>query len=78
MKSRYVLLTVCAIGFLFTAQFATAVDKIEGPWFWMITESPAGGGGAAVTDVDGIKDATKGKLAAGACSPVSTRLWNTT
>ena len=62
MKSRYVLLAVCAIGFLLTAQFATAVDKIEGPWYWMITESPAGGGGAAVTDVDGIKDATKGKL----------------
>ena len=62
MKSRYVLLAVCAIGCLLTAQFATAVDKIEGPWYWMITESPAGGGGAAVTDVDGIKDATKGKL----------------
>ena len=62
MESRYVLLAVCAIGFLLTAQFATAVDKIEGPWYWMITESPAGGGGAAVTDVDGIKDATKGKL----------------
>ncbi|MCY3549887.1 MAG: hypothetical protein OXN27_00370 [Candidatus Poribacteria bacterium] len=62
MKSRYVLLAVCAIGFLLTAQFATALDKIEGPWMWMITESPAGGGGAAVTDDDGIKDATKGKL----------------
>ena len=62
MKSRYVLLAVCAIGFLLTAQFATAIDKIEGPWYWMITESPVGGGGAAVTDKDGIKDATKGKL----------------
>ena len=62
MKSRYALLAVCAIGFLLTAQFATALDKIEGPWMWMITESPAGGGGAAVTDDDGIKDATKGKL----------------
>ncbi|CAI8016349.1 hypothetical protein GBAR_LOCUS10028 [Geodia barretti] len=29
---------------------------------WIITESPVGGGGAAVTDDDGIKDATKGKL----------------
>ena len=28
----------------------------------MITESPAGGGGAAVTDEDGIDEATKGKL----------------
>jgi hypothetical protein len=56
------ILAVCAIGFLLTVQFATAVDKIEGPWYWMITESPVGGGGAAVTDDDGIKDATKGKL----------------
>ena len=62
MKSRFMLLAVYAIGFLLIAQFATAIDKIEGPWMWMITESPAGGGGAAVTDVDGIKDATNGKL----------------
>ena len=62
MKSRFMILAVCAIGLLFTAQFAIAIDKIEGPWYWMITESPVGGGGAAVTDVDGIKDATKGKL----------------
>ena len=62
MKSRFMFLAVCAIGFLLIAQFATALDKIEGPWMWMITESPAGGGGAAVTDDDGIKDATKGKL----------------
>ena len=62
MKSRFMFLAVGAIGFLLIAQFATALDKIEGPWMWMITESPAGGGGAAVTDDDGIKDATKGKL----------------
>ena len=62
MKSRFMILAVCAIGFLLTAQFATAINKIEGPWYWMITESPVGGGGAAVTDDDGIKDATKGKL----------------
>ena len=62
MKSRFMFLAVCAIGFLLIAQFATAIDKIEGPWMWMITESPVGGGGAAVTDDDGIKDATKGKL----------------
>ena len=62
MKSRFMLLAVCAVGFLLIAQFATAIDKIEGPWMWMITESPVGGGGAAVTDDDGIKDATKGKL----------------
>jgi hypothetical protein len=62
MKSRFMFLAVCAIGFLLIAQFATALDKIEGPWMWIITESPVGGGGAAVTDDDGIKDATKGKL----------------
>ncbi len=62
MKRRFMILAVCAIAFLVTVQFATAIDKIEGPWMWMITESPVGGGGAAVTDVDGIKDATKGKL----------------
>ena len=62
MKGRFMFLAVCAIGFLLIAQFATALDKIEGPWMWIITESPVGGGGAAVTDDDGIKDATKGKL----------------
>ena len=62
MKIRFMFLAVCAIGFLLVAQFATALDKIEGPWMWIITESPVGGGGAAVTDDDGIKDATKGKL----------------
>ena len=62
MKSRFMFLAVCTIGFLLIAQFATALDKIEGPWMWIITESPVGGGGAAVTDDDGIKDATKGKL----------------
>ena len=62
MNSRILILAICAIGLLFMAQLATALDKIEGPWMWMITESPAGGGGAAVTDDDGIKDATKGKL----------------
>ena len=56
------ILAVCAIGFLLTVQFATAIDKIEGPWMWMITESPVGGGGAAVTDDDGIDEATGGKL----------------
>ena len=62
MKSRFMILAMCAIAFLFTAQLALSLDKIEGPWYWMITESPAGGGGAAVNDEDGIKDATKGKL----------------
>ena len=62
MKSRFMILAVCAIAFFVTVQFATAIDKIEGPWMWMITESPVNGGGAAVTDVDGIDDATKGKL----------------
>ena len=62
MKSKILILMVFAVGFLFTAQCVAEPDKIEGPWMWMITESPIGGGGAAVTDVDGIKDATKGKL----------------
>jgi hypothetical protein len=62
MKRIFTIMAICVIGFLLMAQFATALDKIEGPWMWMITESPAGGGGAAVTDDDGIKDATKGKL----------------
>ena len=62
MKSRFMLLAICAVGVLLIAQFAAALDKIEGPWYWMITESPAGGGGAAVTDEDGIDEATKGKL----------------
>ena len=62
MKSRILILTVFAVGFLFTAQLATALDKIEGPWMWIITPSDAGQGGAAATDIDGIDEATKGKL----------------
>ena len=62
MKSKFMIFTICAIGLFLAAHFALAIDKIEGPWMWMITESPVGGGGAAVTDDDGIKDATNGKL----------------
>ena len=62
MKSRFMVLAVCAIGFLFVAQFAMAIDKIEGPWMWIIAATEAGRGGAASTDVDSIDEATKGKL----------------
>jgi hypothetical protein len=62
MKSRIVVLAVCGIGFLLTAQLVAAPDKIEGPWMWIITPSEAGRGGAASTDIDGIDEATKGKL----------------
>ncbi len=62
MRSRYGLLALCVIATLFVAQFATALDKIEGPWMWIITPSDAGQGGAAATDIDGIDEATKGKL----------------
>ena len=62
MKSRILILTVFAVGFLLIAQLATALDKIEGPWMWIITPSDAGQGGAAATDIDGIDEATKGKL----------------
>lgn len=62
MGSRFTAFAVCAIGFFLMAQFATAVDKIEGPWMWIITPSDAGQGGAAATDIDGIDEATKGKL----------------
>ena len=54
MKSRFMVLAVCAIGFLFVAQFAMAIDKIEGPWMWIIAATEANLGGAASTDVDSI------------------------
>ena len=62
MKRIFVFLVACAMGLLFLAPFATALDKIEGPWMWIITPSDAGQGGAAATDIDGIDEATKGKL----------------
>ena len=62
MKRGFVFLAVCAMGFLFLSPFATAIDKIEGPWMWIITPSDAGQGGALATDIDGIDEATKGKL----------------
>ncbi len=62
MKIKIVFLAVCAIGFFLTAQLVAAPDKIEGPWMWIITPSDAGQGGALATDIDGIDEATKGKL----------------
>ena len=62
MGNRFIFSAVCAIGFLLTAQCIAVPDKIEGPWMWIITEMEAGQGGAASTDIDGIDEATKGKL----------------
>ncbi len=62
MKSRFTFLAVCAVASFLTAQCIAVPDKIEGPWLWMITEMDAGQGGAASTDIDGIKEATNGKL----------------
>lgn len=62
MQRKIWVYVCCALGFFIAVQFATALDKIEGPWMWIITESDAGQGGAAATDIDGIDEATKGKL----------------
>ena len=62
MKQRFLLCGLCAVILLVAIQTVTAQDKIEGPWMWMIVESPPGGGGAAVTHKDGIEEATGGKL----------------
>ena len=62
MQRKIWVYVCCALGFFIAAQLATALDKIEGPWMWIITESDAGQGGALATDIDGIDEATKGKL----------------
>ncbi len=62
MERKVWISVFCAIGFFLTVHFANALDKIEGPWMWIITPSDAGQGGAAATDIDGIDEATKGKL----------------
>ena len=62
MQRKIWVYVCCALGFFIAVQLATALDKIEGPWMWIITESDAGQGGALATDIDGIDEATKGKL----------------
>lgn len=62
MQRRFWVYACCALVFFMAVQFASALDKIEGPWMWIITESEAGQGGALATDIDGIDEATKGKL----------------
>ena len=62
MQRRFWVYACCALVFFIPVQFASALDKIEGPWMWIITESEAGQGGALATDIDGIDEATKGKL----------------
>ena len=62
MQRRFWVYACCALVFFIAVQFASALDKIEGPWMWIITESEAGQGGALATDIDGIDEATKGKL----------------
>lgn len=62
MQRRLWVYVCCALGLLIAVQFASALDKIEGPWMWIMTPSDAGQGGAAATDIDGIDEATKGKL----------------
>ena len=50
---------MCLSFMVFTAD---AQDKITGPWMWMIAQFPAGQGGAAVTDDDGLDDQSNGKV----------------
>ena len=61
MLSRIIILLSCVIVFGLQAEYVMAIDKITGPWYWIMvkTSSP---GGAVVTDEDWIKDGTKGKL----------------
>ncbi len=62
MQRRFWVYACCALVFFVAVQFASALDKIEGPWMWIVTESEANQGGAGATDIDGIDEATKGKL----------------
>lgn len=50
---------MCLSFMVFTAD---AQDKITGPWMWMIAQFPAGTGGAAVTDKDGLDEQSNGKV----------------
>ncbi len=62
MQRSLCIFAFCVIGFFLTVSFTNALDKIEGPWMWIMTPSDAGQGGAPATDIDGIDEATKGKL----------------
>ena len=61
MLRRTLILLNCIVLFGLQAEYVMAIDKITGPWYWIMvkTSSP---GGAAVTDEDWIKDGTGGKL----------------
>ena len=61
MLRRKLILFNCIFLFGLQAEYVMAIDKITGPWYWIMvkTSSP---GGAVVTDEDWIKDGTGGKL----------------
>ena len=61
MLRRTLILLNCIVLFGLQAEYVMAIDKITGPWYWIMvkTSSP---GGAVVTDEDWIKDGTGGKL----------------
>jgi len=62
MISRITILLSCVIFFGLQAEYVMAIDKITGPWYWMIVDTSKKGGGAPVTNEDWIKDGTGGKL----------------
>jgi hypothetical protein len=57
-RFRLVVLGACAA----LASGASAQEKIQGPWLWMMAPCAAGAGGAACTDIDSLDEATKGKV----------------
>ena len=62
MLRRMIILLSCVIVFGLQAEYVMAIDKITGPWYWMIVDTSKKGGGAPVTNEDWIKDGTGGKL----------------
>jgi hypothetical protein len=62
MKRVLLLSVICLFATFAVTQIASAQAKIEGPWGFMIAACEAGKGGADSTDIDSLKEVSKGAV----------------
>lgn len=62
MKRISLLSVICLFAIFAVTHIASAQNKIEGPWAFIIAACEVGQGGAASTDVDSLSEASKGAV----------------
>jgi len=62
MKRVLLLSVICLFAISAVTQIASAQKKIEGPWAFMIAACAAGKGGRDSTDIDSLKEVSKGAV----------------